>query len=99
MEKKHKLVHNTAEKRYEFDLGDDMALVEYIETPDFMVLTHTEVPARYEGQGIGSELVRGVLEDVRARNKQIIPQCPFIAAYIYRHPEWEDVVLKEVPAR
>lgn len=99
MEKKHKLVHNTAEKRYEFDLGDDMALVEYIETPDFMVLTHTEVPARYEGQGIGSELVRGVLEDVRARNKQIIPQCPFIATYIYRHPEWEDVVLKEVPAR
>lgn len=99
MEKKHKLVHNTAEKRYEFDLGDDMALVEYIETPDFMVLTHTEVPARYEGQGIGSELVRSVLEDVRARNKQIIPQCPFIAAYIYRHPEWEDVVLKEVPAR
>lgn len=99
MEKKHKLMHNTAEKRYEFDLGDDMALVEYIETPDFMVLTHTEVPARYEGQGIGSELVRSVLEDVRARNKQIIPQCPFIAAYIYRHPEWEDVVLKEVPAR
>lgn len=99
MEKKHKLVHNTAAKRYEFDLGDDMALVEYIETPDFMVLTHTEVPARYEGQGIGSELVRSVLEDVRARNKQIIPQCPFIAAYIYRHPEWEDVVLKEVPAR
>lgn len=99
MGKRHKLVHNTAGKRYEFDLGDDMALVEYIETPDFMVLTHTIVPVRYEGQGIGSELVRDVLEDIRARGKQIVPQCQFIAAYIYRHPEWEDMVVKEVSAR
>lgn len=99
MEKRHELVHNAAEKRYEYDLGSDKAFVEYLETPDFMVLTHTEVPARYEGQGIGSELVRGVLEDVRARNKRIVPQCQFVAAYIYRHPEWEDVLLKEVPAR
>lgn len=99
MEEKHKLVDNTAEKRYEFDLGDGIAMVEYIKAQGFMVLTRTEVPEKYEGRGIGAELVRAVLKDVRAKKVQIIPQCPFIAQYIYRHPEWADVVLKEVPAR
>ena len=63
------------------------------------VLTHTEVPEKYEGQGIGSELTRAVLEDLRAKKLPMIPQCPFVAQYIYRHPEWADVVLKEVPAK
>lgn len=99
MEKKHTLVDNAQEKRYEFDLGDDIAIIEYINAQGFMVLTHTEVPVKYEGQGIGAELVRAVLEDVRAKQVKIIPQCPFIAQYIYRHPEWADVVLTEVPAR
>lgn len=99
MEKKHTLVDNAAEKRYEFDLGGDIAVIEYIKAPGFMVLTHTEVPEKYEGRGIGAELVRAVLQDIRDKNVKIIPQCPFIAQYIYRHPEWADVVLKEVPAR
>ena len=91
MEKKHELIDNAAEKRYEFDLDGDLAMIEYIKAQGFIVLTHTEVPEKYEGQGIGSELTRAVLEDLR--------QCPFVAQYIYRHPEWADVVLKEVPAK
>lgn len=54
MEKrKHTLVENADEKRYEFDLGDDIAIIEYIKTQGFIILTHTEVPEKYEGQGIG----------------------------------------------
>lgn len=86
-------------KRYEFDLGDDIAIIEYIKTQGFIILTHTEVPEKYEGQGIGAELVHDVLEDLRAKKLQMIPQCPFIAQYIRRHPEWVDVVLKEIPAK
>ena len=96
--KKHTLVDNADEKRYEFDLGDDIAIIEYIKTQGFIILTHTEVPEKYEGQGIGAELVHDVLEDLRAKKLQMIPQCPFIAQYIRRHPEWVDVVLKEIPA-
>ena len=92
MEKKHELIDNAAEKRYEFDLGGDLAMIEYIKAQGFIVLTHTEVPEKYEGQGIGSELTR-------AKKLPMIPQCPFVAQYIYRHPEWADVVLKEVPAK
>ena len=91
--KKHTLVDNADEKRYEFDLGDDIAIIEYIKTQGFIILTHTEVPEKYEGQGIGAELVHDVLEDLRAKKLQMIPQ------YIRRHPEWVDVVLKEIPAK
>ena len=59
MEKrKHSLVDNADEKRYEFDLGDDIAIIEYIKTQGFIILTHTEVPEKYEGQGIGAECQR-----------------------------------------
>ena len=92
--KKHTLVDNADEKRYEFDLGDDIAIIEYIKTQGFIILTHTEVPEKYEGQGIGAELVHDVLEDLRAKKLQMIPQCPFIAQYIRRHPEWADVLKK-----
>lgn len=98
MEKQHKLVNNTAKKRYEFDLGDGIAMIEYIQARGFVVLTHTEVPVEYEGQGIGKELVVAVLEELRRNKLQMIPQCGFVATYIHRHPEWSDVVLKEVPA-
>lgn len=47
--KKHTLVDNADEKRYEFDLGDDIAIIEYIKTQGFIILTHTEVPEKYEG--------------------------------------------------
>ena len=80
----------------EFFMND---IIEYIKTQGFIILTHTEVPEKYEGQGIGAELVHDVLEDLRAKKLQMIPQCPFIAQYIRRHPEWVDVVLKEIPAK
>lgn len=76
MEKKHELIDNAAEKRYEFDLGGDLAMIEYIKAQGFIVLTHTEVPEKYEGQGIGSELTRAVLEDLRAKKLPMIPPVP-----------------------
>lgn len=51
------------------------------------------MPPKYEGRGIGKELVQGVLEDIRKKEIKVVPQCPFVAAYIRRHPEWMDLVL------
>ena len=93
MEQRHTLVDNAAEKRYELDLGDGMALAEYVLGHGLIVLTHTEVPPKYEGRGIGKELVQGVLEDIRRKKLKVVPQCPFVATYIRRHPEWMDLVL------
>lgn len=96
MKKKHTLVDNTAEERYQFDVGGDMAVIEYIRQPQYIILTHTHVPAHYEGKGIGKELVEAVLEDIRDKGVPVVPQCSFVAHYIFRHPEWEQIVFKEV---
>ena len=70
MEKRHTLTDNTALRRYEFDLGGDKAVIEYILGPGYRILTHTEVPPKFEGQGIGRELVAAALEDLRDKKLQ-----------------------------
>ena len=88
------MIDNVALRRYEMDLGGEKAVVEYIVGPGYRILTHTEVPPRFEGQGIGGELVLAVLEDMRAKSLQVIPQCSFIARYIDHHPEWERILVR-----
>ena len=72
-EKRHTLVDNAALRRYEMDLGGEKAVVEYVIGPGYRILTHTEVPPKFEGQGIGRELVAGVLKDMKSKNLQVIP--------------------------
>lgn len=57
-----------------------------------VVFTHTEVDPAVEGRGVGSALARGALDDVRARGLRAVPSCPFIAAWIARHPDYADLV-------
>jgi predicted GNAT family acetyltransferase len=59
---------------------------------DAVVLTHTEVDPAFEGQGVGSALAKGALDDIRAQGKRVVPLCPFIARYIQNHPEYADLV-------
>lgn len=57
-----------------------------------VTFTHTEVSSQFEGQGVGSALARGALDDVRALGEQVVAECPFIKAYIDRHPEYQDLL-------
>ena len=86
------LVRNEDEKRFELKVGDQIAYLEYIPAGQNIVLSHTEVPAALEGQGIGSQLIRQVLAWVRSEGKQIIIVCPFVAAHMQRHPENLDLI-------
>lgn len=56
------------------------------------VFTHTEVDDEYSGQGVAASLARFALDDMQARGVPVVPLCPFIAAYIKRHPEYEPLV-------
>ena len=76
------------EKQFEADVEGKLAFISYIDAKGKVFLTHTEVPAGLEGKGVGSGLVKGVLEMVEEQGKVIFPLCPFVAAYIKRHPEW-----------
>ena len=83
---------NDARTRYELDVDGKLAVSEYNRLANAVMFTHTEVPEALGGQGIGSALARGALDDVRAQGLQVIPLCPFIAAFIRRHREYLDLV-------
>jgi hypothetical protein len=57
-----------------------------------IVFTHTEVDPAYEGKGVGSALARAALDDVRERGLGVVAMCPFVSAYIRRHPEYGDLL-------
>ncbi len=69
-----------------------MGWSEYLPAGESVIVAHTEIDHRREGEGLGSELVRGMLDRIRASGKTVIPTCPFTAAYIQRHPEYVDLV-------
>ena len=69
-----------------------VAFAAYVRRPGAIVFTHTEVPPALEGRGVGSRLARDALDDARRRGLAVIPRCPFVAAYIRRHPEYRDLV-------
>jgi len=92
----YKLIDNEAYKQYEFHIEGQIAKREYIKTQKQIYLTHTEVPIQLEGKGIGSVLVRQVLEDIKEKKLTLIPLCPFVSMYIKEYPEWKILVLKGI---
>ncbi len=79
---------NPAELRYELKRGDEvLGFIRYRFEPDAVVLVHTDVDPAYEGQGLGSMLVAGALDDLRRRGLRVVPFCPFVRDYLRRHPE------------
>ena len=84
------VTHNEAQGRYELKTDHGLAIAVYQRRGDLLVFSHTEVPPADEGQGIGSKLVRAALEDTRKRGLKIVPACSFVAAFVRRHPEYDD---------
>jgi predicted GNAT family acetyltransferase len=96
MNEPYTLINNEAAKRYELQTDGEVPFVEYIKTSGKIFLTHTEVPKPLEGKGFGSALIKLTLEDIDGKGLTLVPLCPFVAAYIKRHPEWKRLVLKGV---
>lgn len=90
----YQLINNESDRRYEFRIDDAIAKIEYTCSGGKIYLTHTEVPIELEGKGIASSLVRKVLADIQQKGLELVPLCPFVGAYIRRHPEWESLVQK-----
>ncbi len=86
------LRHNEAHNRFEAELDGETAVAQYMLVGNTYIMTHTEVPEVFEGQGVGSQLVSYALEQIRAEGKQVAPLCPFVKAYIERHPEYRTLV-------
>jgi predicted GNAT family acetyltransferase len=84
---------NTASHRFELEIDDQVAKAWYRMQGNVVTFTHTEVPAALSGQGVGSRLAKGALDAVRSAGQKVVALCPFIAAYIKRHREYQDLLV------
>ena len=82
-----------ATDRFEARLADGTVagFAAYQREPDAVIFTHTEVDPAFEGRGIGSALAAGALDAVRTSGERVVALCPFIRAYVERHPEYQDL--------
>ena len=87
-----RIIDNPDKHRFEADLGNAVAIAEYNLLSHAIMFTHTEVPEGHEGRGIGTRLIEYALGEARKRGLQVIPICPFFAAYMKKHEEVQDLL-------
>jgi predicted GNAT family acetyltransferase len=86
------ITDNAAQHRFELEVDGHIAATYYERTDDLITFEHTEVPAELGGKGIGSKLVKGALDQVRAEGLSVVPQCPFVKAWIDKHPDYSNLL-------
>jgi len=83
--------------RYELSIGGKTAgHIDYRMGDGHVDMLHTEVEPEYEGQGLASKLARSALDDARSQGLKVIPSCSYIAEYVRRHPEYEDILQRRL---
>ncbi len=90
---------NQADSQFEAHVGPYIGYIQYERMGDIIAFTHTETPEELEGHGVASKLAQAALDDARAQSLRVAPLCPFVAAYIKRHPEYSDLVPAEYQDR
>ena len=84
--------HDQDAKRFETSIDNKTGYISYQERGDTLVYDHTIVPEALGGRGVGSALVKHALDYARDNDKKVVPQCSFVASYINKHPEYQDLV-------
>jgi uncharacterized protein len=81
------------ESRYELWVDGALAgVLTYRARPGQLALIHTEVDDEFEGRGLASALVQGVLDDLREKGVEVLPFCPYVKGWLTKHPEYVDLV-------
>lgn len=84
--------HNPAANRFEARVGTQLAVADYGLEEGSIVFTHTYVPTALRGHGIAEKLVRAGLEFAREEKRKVVPECSYVAAFIQRHKEFQDLL-------
>jgi uncharacterized protein len=80
-------------ERYEIVVDGELAgFVQYRDRDGALDLVHTEVLPAFEGRGIAGRIAQFALEDARRQGRRVVPSCSYIARYIERRPELQDLV-------
>ncbi|CAB4728229.1 MAG: GNAT family N-acetyltransferase [Actinobacteria bacterium] len=78
--------------RYEIIIDDNVVgIADYSVQGDTIVLPHTVIDPAHRGQGLAAQLVRGALDDIRARGLTVDARCWYVAEFIESHVEYADL--------
>jgi uncharacterized protein len=91
------VTRNAEDHRFEATLDGHTSVLSYREAAGRVTLIHTEVPPELRGRRIAETLARAALDDARLRGLQVRPLCPFVQAFMKRHPEYADLVAPGTP--
>ena len=83
--------NNTEANRFEIQLGDQLAMAEYMIAGKNIIFSHTEVPPEYEGKGVANKLAKVALDYARDEGYRVQALCPFIALYVRKHEEYQSI--------
>ena len=86
------VVHNEKAHRFEMEIDGLRALLTYRLFPDRILLVHTEVPVALEGKGLAAKLARTALDFARANHLRVVPVCRYVASFLRKHSEYQDLV-------
>jgi predicted GNAT family acetyltransferase len=91
----HEVTRNDTRGRYELVVdGQLVGIADFHDDGETVVLPHTEIAAERRGHGMGALLVEGVLADVRARGRVVVPQCWYVREYLDQHPDDADLLAR-----
>lgn len=86
------VINNRLDHRFELTVDGYLAAAYYKLDGNVITFVHTEVPPELGGKGVGSKLVQGALDQVRSQGMKVIADCPFVKAWIGKHPEYKDLL-------
>jgi predicted GNAT family acetyltransferase len=90
------VINNPAASRFEVQLGDGkLAQLIYRMEGDRIIMVHTEVPDEFGGRGIAGKMAHAALEYAKAQQYSVVAQCPYVKAYIERHPEYQSITIDD----
>jgi predicted GNAT family acetyltransferase len=86
------LVVNEAQRRFELDIYGHLAVIVFSKHADVITLEHTEVEPELEGKGAATAIIEKTLDYIEQHGFRLVPLCPFVVAYLKRHPEWKRIL-------
>lgn len=89
------IVNNEPAHQFEADVDGQMAVLTYRHIGGSLALDHTEVPPELSGRGIAALLARAALDHARSEHLEVAPNCPYVSAYLKKHPEYHDLLSED----